>query len=198
MHGLVNRSIQCFLRDTYGNAQWQAIAVAAGAPPEGFEGMLEYDDEVTEALLTAAQEKLAKPRAALLEDLGIHLVSHPGFEPLRRLLRFGGVGFEDFLHSLEDLQGRGRLAVPDLELPRLELHDHEEGRYSVSCHARHPVFVHVVAGVLRAMADDYGALVLIDVTDAEGPAARLDIDLLDQRFAQGRSFQLAPAVGGGS
>ena len=198
MHGLVNRSIQCFLRDTYGNAQWHAIAAEAGVPPEGFEGMLDYEDAVTEALLAAAQVRLSKPRDALLEDLGIHLVSHPGFEPLRRLLRFGGVGFEDFLHSLDDLQGRGRLAVPDLELPRLELHEFGDGRYSVACHARHPGFVHVVAGVLRAMADDYGALVLIEVAEADTPSARLDVELLDRRFARGRSFQLAPAGGSGA
>ncbi len=60
----------------------------------------------------------------LLEDLGTYLVSHPNVQGLRRLLRFGGAGFIDFLHSLDELHDRARLAVPDLDLPQLELRDH--------------------------------------------------------------------------
>jgi len=43
MHGLVNRSVQCFLRDTYGTDLWVAVAAEAGVAPEGFEALMHYD-----------------------------------------------------------------------------------------------------------------------------------------------------------
>jgi len=195
MHGLINRSLQCFLRDTFGAAAWHAIADAAGVSAKGFEPMLRYDDGITLRLLAAAGAHLDLPRDSLLEDLGTYLVSHPNREGLRRLLRFGGVTFEDFLHSIDDLPGRARLAVADLDLPQLELADHGEGRFDVTLRGPHPEFAPVLVGVLRAMADDYGALVLLDHAGARGTgperAEVVTVELLDQGFSAGRSFELA-------
>ena len=94
MHGLINRSIQCFLRDTYGAQVWSDVAIAARLGFDSFEAMLSYESDLTEAVLTAACTHLDKRRDVLLEDLGTYLVSHPNVEALRRLLRFGGTTFE--------------------------------------------------------------------------------------------------------
>lgn len=190
MHGLINRALQFFLRDTYGAVAWREIAAACGLGPEGCEAMLIYDDALTDAILDAAARQLDRPAAALLEDLGTYLVSNPNVDGLRRLLRFGGVGFVDFLHSLDDLQGRSRLAVPDLDLPALELIETTPRRYTLICRGRHPGFAHVMVGVLRAMADDYGALVLLELDSVAPESATIAIDLLDARFATGRRFEL--------
>ena len=40
MHGLVNRSIQSFLQDTYGERLWARIADGLELEPSGFEAML--------------------------------------------------------------------------------------------------------------------------------------------------------------
>lgn len=186
MHGLVNRSIQCFLRETYGPAVWEAIADAAGLPSQGFEAMLHYDDPVTEVLLDVAALRLRTPRDALLEDLGTFLVSR---ESLRRLLRFGGIDYADFLQSLAELPERVRLAIPDLDFPVLALAEDAPGHYRLDCGGGWPGFARVMAGVLRAMADDYGALVLIDRAGAAD--ADVSIELLDMTYATGRSFALA-------
>ena len=50
---------------------------------------------------------------------------------------------------------------------------------------------HVVVGLLRAMADDYGALVLLDHQGADDGAEVVSIHLLDQRHTEGRRFDLA-------
>lgn len=191
MHGLINRSIQCFLQDTYGYDLWIAVADGAGAPHCGFEAMLRYPDSLTVAVLDAAAARLERPREALLEDLGTYLVSHPHFEALRRLLRFGGATFMDFLHSLDELQGRGWLAVPDLDLPELDLREQAPGRYVLRCRSPHPGYGHVMLGVLRAMADDYGALVLLDMAEIDASAENIAIELLETAFAEGRRFDLA-------
>lgn len=192
MHGLVNRSIQSFVEETYGAEAWQAVADRAGVGHDGFEAMLLYDDLVTAKLLNAIAHQLDKPREMVLEDIGTFVVSNSKFERLRRLLRFGGETFVDFLNSLDELHGRVHLALPDLEGPRLELTELEGDAYRLQCHWHFPGACHVVMGVLRAMADDYGALVLLDYVGGDGRGAgELSIDLLDSRFAEGRAFQLA-------
>ena len=188
MHGLVNRSLQFFLRDTYGAALWATVAETAGAPPSGFEAMLSYDDALTDRLIGEAARLLARPRDALLEDLGMFLVS---LEPLRRLLRFSGVDYVDFLHSLDELPDRARLAVAEIGLPDLALAARGPRSFALAVGPGHPGFLPVIAEVLRAMADDYGAFALVDVADARSEPGTIRIELLEARFASGRAFDLA-------
>ena len=118
-------------------------------------------------------------------------------EALRRLLRFGGVTYVAFLHSLDDLPGRARLAVEDLERPRLELRDHAANLFSLQCHSRYHGFGHVMMGVLRALADDYGALVLMEFREATGGVEVIDITLIDSAYARGRAFDLGGRAASG-
>lgn len=191
MHGLINRSIQCFVRDTYGVDRWQAIAEAVGIGPEGFESMLVYDDALGSDLLGEVVRQLDKPEEMVLEDVGTYLVSHANTEAIRRLLRFGGETFVDFLHSLDDLPDRAKLAVADLELPELELTDREDGNFILHVRGMHPGFAFVLVGVLRTMADDYGALVLLDHQSSPDGDRAVLIGVLDSSFAEGRRFSLA-------
>ena len=195
MHGLINRSIQCFVRDTYGPAVWAQVTRDAALGFDSFEALLIYDTALTDAVITAVAQVLRRPRESVLEDLGTYLVSHPNTESLRRLLRFGGVDFVDFVHSMEDLPDRGHLALPDLDLPRLRLVDQGDGVFCLHCSGMLPGIGHVVMGLLRAMADDYGALVLLDhagTTAGDGQMCEMiSINLLDQRHSAGRRFDLA-------
>lgn len=191
MHGAINKSVQAFLRDHYGAATWSRVADRAGVGREGFEAMLHYDDALTEALLHAAQRELEEPRAALLEDIGAWLAMT---EPLRRLLRFGGSDYWDFLYSLDDLQGRGLMALPDLELPELTLQSDARGDFTLRVRGAMPGWGAVMAGVLRAMADDYGALVVIEPLEPQSGAERLRVHLLEVAYSAGRPFDLSPAA----
>lgn len=191
MHGLINRSVQCFVRDTYGQQVWSEVAMSVGIGVEGFESMLNYEDSLTEGLLGEASRILDKPEDMLLEDLGTYLVSHPNTESVRRLLRFGGETFSDFLHSLDDLPDRAHLAVPELELPELEVLDEPGGQSVLVVRHPNPGFACVLLGVLRALADDYGVLAFLDLERAGPSVARVTISVLDDTFAEGRSFSLA-------
>ncbi|MDE3121590.1 MAG: heme NO-binding domain-containing protein [Paracoccaceae bacterium] len=193
MHGLINRSIQSFLRDTYGTSLWTRTVLEARLGFDNFEAMLVYEDAITGAVLDAAARQLRRPREALLEDLGTYLVSHPHFEPLRRLLRFGGSAFVDFLHSLDELPGRARLAVPDLDIPRFQLRPDGANRFRLDCHDGRPGYGHVMVGILRAMADDYGALVVLEHLGGQDGAEVIGIELLAADYAQGRPFALSTA-----
>ena len=196
MHGLINRSFECFLRVTYGAQFWAGVAEDLGAGFEQFEPVLHYDDALSYRMLESASSRLGKPPESLLEDFGTFLVADPAAERVRRLLRFGGVDYEDFLASLEDLRGRARLAVPDLDLPQLELNDQGGGLYQLVCRSPHKGFGQVYLGLLRALADDYGALVLIDFEGEVDGAEVLTIRLADADFAEGRAFDLADRAAG--
>lgn len=195
MHGLINKSIQSFLRDTYGEAVWSDVVLAADLPTKEFEAMLAYDDEITGLVLDAAAARLSRPREVLLEDIGTYLVSHENSRGVRRLLRFAGVCYEDFLFSLEDLPDRTRLAVPDLELPALDLRQEEASRFTLTTGNGLPGMGHVLVGVLRAMADDYGALVMLDHLGEGGQGECIEITLVEPRFSEGKRFELGVRTG---
>lgn len=193
MHGLINRAIELFVRDTYGRRMWLDLSRRLDIGPAEFEAMLDYDDAVTDRVLSDLERLLDKPRCDLLEDIGTYLVSHRNDGALRRLLRFSGVDFVEFLHSLDDLPARARLAVSDLELPQLELREHATQRFLVTVRDPRPGpirFGHVLIGLLRAMADDYGALVVLEHRGGRDGTEIIAVQLLEVRFAEGRDFVL--------
>lgn len=191
MHGLLNRSIQGFLRRTYGETVWADVALRSGLGPDGFEALVDYDDGLTDRVVSTAAARLDRSRETLLEDLGTYLVSHPELERLRRLLRFCGTGFVDFLHSLDDLPDRARMALPELDLPDLSLKDRGGNRFDLMCRSPLNGAGHVILGLLRAMADDYGALAVFEHEGSWAEGEVIRIHLLDARFAEGRRFDLA-------
>lgn len=195
MHGLFNKALQRFASDTYGSALWVRVAAAGGLPQPEVEAMMPADQAVTEALLQALAAALDRPREAVLEDVGTYLVSHPASAGIRRLLRFCGAGFEEFLQSLDDLPERARLAVADLDLPALELRQCGADRYCLACEPQLRGFGHVLVGLLRAMADDYGTLATLEHRDAGQGREVVEIALVLTAFTAGRDFDLGARTG---
>lgn len=195
MHGLINKAIQSFACATYGADRWRDATEAAGLDSPEFEAMLTYDDADSLRVLDALCAALGRERGEVLEDLGTYLVSDPATEALRRLMRFGGVTYVDFLHSLDDLPDRARLAVSDLHLPPLELREHSASRFSLACHAGLPGYGSVMTGILRAMADDYGALVTLDHAGTADGGGVIRVALVESAFSEGRRFELGARSG---
>lgn len=193
MHGLVNRSLQCFLQDTYGASLWNIVRRRVKLEECDLEAMLVYPDSLTTDILAAACEELGRRQDELLEDLGTYLVTHPNMEAVRRLLRFGGHTFDEFLYSLDDLHDRLKLAVPDLDLPQLETREFSATSFGLICRWPMPGFGAVLLGILRALADDYGALVLLELDTRLNNGSVIEtvrIDVLEAAFASGRDFSL--------
>jgi hypothetical protein len=187
MDALLLRSLQSYVIDTFGAARWQMVCRGADLSVQAFEPMLRYEPGTADRIASVAAEVLGRPVEAVWEDVGIHLVTNPDREGIRRLLRFGGVTFGDFLHSLEELPGRARLAMPDLDLPEVTLDEIGEDRFELRCQSHLRATQRVLAGLLTAMADDYGALCLIEA----GAEDCTTIAVLDRRHAAGRRFDLA-------
>jgi len=176
---------------------WADICDRAGLATRNFEAMLIYQDDLTEDLLGAVCQTLSRTRNDLLEDMGTYLVTRPRHDAVRRLLRFGGDTFREFLFSLDDLHDRAQLALPDFDFPFFEVSEHAHDYYSLTFRWAHPGFGAVALGVLRAMADEYGALVVMEHCAVHvGPDGydRISIRILDTDFALGRHFDLGAAM----
>ena len=184
MLGLVNRSIEVFLRETYGEKLWQEIASRCGVDGRGFNSLRNYPDEVTTKLLRDAALKLGKSTFEILEDTGSWLVR---LEPLRRLLRFSGGEFADFVLALEELPGRARMALSGLDFPPLIVTKKEGEHYLIHGTGWPNGMPWIIAGALRGMADDYGVLALIEA-GREG----VKMHVLEQKFTPARPFELSP------
>ncbi|MEL7459471.1 MAG: heme NO-binding domain-containing protein [Pseudomonadota bacterium] len=191
MHGLVNKGLERFLADTYGQATWAEIAAAAGLPPDGFEALLTYDLALTTNVLGVASSRLGKSEHALLEDLGTYLVSDPKMDSVRRLLRFGGIDFADFVSSLDELPERARLAVPNLNIPEVLVQELGPDEYRIKVVSDFGHFGVILAGILRAMADDYGCLSLIEWSSDAPAHETIHVQLLDGTYAEGKAFVLS-------
>lgn len=190
MHGLINKAIQSFVCATYGRECWEQATEAAGLGFSEFEAMLVYDRDKSYRILDVLCARLKRPRDEFLEDLGTYLVSHSNMEGLRRLLRFGGVTYVEFLHSLDDLADRVKLAVSDLKLPTLELLECSPTQYELHCHPGLDGYSSVLVGILRAMADDYGALVILTHEGGRHGVEVISMVLVESAFAEGRQFDL--------
>lgn len=187
MDALLLRSVQDYVLDTFGQAPWQEICAAADQSSQTFEPMLRYPPGLADRIADIAAGVLRRPVEAIWEDIGTYLVTNPDREGVRRLLRFGGMSFGDFLHSLEELPGRARLALPDLDPPEITLDEVGPDRFELRCRSHLRGVPRVLTGMVTAMADDYGTLCLIDTTADDVIA----ISILDRRHAKARAFDLA-------
>ena len=190
MHGLINKAIEVFVRQTYGVNRWKAVMAKTNLGFAEFEAMLPYDASVTRRVLLAMRDVFGRPCKLMLEDLGTFLVTSPMLPAVRRLLRFGGVDYTDFLHSLEDLPGRVKLAVDDLDLPPLDLIETGETEFRLHCHPGLPGYSQVMLGVLRAMADDFGTLAILELRKHPHGGDVISVQVVEGAYATGKSFEL--------
>lgn len=136
---------------------------ACGAPlrPRGFFLLQSSSDSITATLVDEASKVLKKPSGELVEDLGGWLTRR---EPIRRLLRFSGRDFSEFVEMLGDFPNRVVMIIPSLKAPRIVVTMRSAQHYEVVVDSDTDIWPVLLAGILRGMADDYGALAVITVT----------------------------------
>lgn len=190
MHGLIFRTIEAFVSDGYGPEAWKKAVVLSGLDVTSFEAMLQYDATWFAKLLDGCAQVLERSQWVILEDIGIYLITRQQHASIRRLMRFGGDTFSELLHALDDLPDRTRLAVSGLELPQITVRESVPQHFTVYCRGQPIGFGHVLVGLLRAMADDYGTLALLDHYGVQGDTEVIEVRVVETAFAQDRGFSL--------
>ncbi|MCL3882165.1 heme NO-binding domain-containing protein [Marivita sp. GX14005] len=194
MHGLIFRTVEAFVTDSFGLDSWTKALIAADVPLSSFEAMLQYDSVYFPAVLDACARTLDRSEANILEDIGTYLITRQNHVSVRRLMRFGGQDFPELLYSLEDLPGRTRLAVPGLDLPRIVVREVEPHCFDLCCEGELPGFGHLLVGLLRAMADDYGVLAVLEHRGSNDGIEAIAARIVDIGFAEDRGFSFARAM----
>ena len=198
MDGLIAKSVLHFLEAAHGVQCREAIASEVDTSASDLQSIGQHDTARALEFVACAARNLNRETSEIWEDIGTHLVTHPDLETVRRLLRFGGADFKEFLWSLDDLYDRAQLAVRGMDLPNLRLEPMDATLYSlrvswpVVATSDQEVAGPLVLGALRAMADDYGALVFLELVSNQSAdeAARIEVNLLEAGFAPARDFHL--------
>jgi hypothetical protein len=159
---MINRGLQCYIRDIHGVDIWEETCEQAKLTYYNFEYMLTYDDATTEDLLSSFGALVGRKRDEILEDFGVYIVSEDALSTVRRLLKFGGTNYVEFLQSLDFVYDRVKLAVPDLDIPMMELVAHGPCRFTLYARFQKRGYGVALLGLLRALADDYNALISIE------------------------------------
>lgn len=195
---MICKSLETFLRANHGDDVWAGIGSAAGMEEPGFEAMRTYPDALFLAVVAAAADRLARPVSAMLEDVGTWICTYPPLEPVRRLIRFSGPTYEDLLWSLNEMHDRAKLAVPDLNFPTCVARECAPGEFEVTVTWPIPGAGPVMTGLLRAMADDYGVLALLDSSGRDQVGElwqeRISVMLIEADFATPRDFALGASA----
>ncbi|CTQ50319.1 heme NO-binding domain-containing protein [Jannaschia donghaensis] len=198
MHGLICKSLEEFVRDQHGEAVWRQICLRSRAPSGGFEGLRSYDDALMEVVFATAFDELGQSRSGLLEDIGHWICTHPPLEPVRRLIRFSGTSFVDLIYSLEDIHDRARIALPGLGLPKFSMTEPTANTFRICSVWHMEGGGAVLTGILRAMADDYGALALIEPGQSDRKNGKwhefVGVTIFDQAHQEPREFTLGQGV----
>ena len=91
MHGMIHRSIQTYLTDTFGRDIWLRIARNSRTGVTNYESMLRYPDQMAGMVLEAASEQLRRSRAMIFGGSGHTSDLESAKKPASGgLLRFGG------------------------------------------------------------------------------------------------------------
>ncbi|SIS72700.1 heme NO-binding domain-containing protein [Paracoccus saliphilus] len=178
MHWLVRKFIESFLRETYSDALWHRVCRSSGVASY----RSSIDDLNSQDLIAMAAQMLGKPKDDLLEDLGAWSARQ---ERIRRLLRFSGRNFHDFLLNLEMLGDRVRMIAPDFLMPRIRVTEDGIDCLRVDFPSDGHEWACAMAGLIRCMADDYGALGVIGIEENS-----VTVQISDGFFTSGRSFLL--------
>ncbi|MCX7889105.1 MAG: heme NO-binding domain-containing protein [Rhodobacteraceae bacterium] len=182
MQGLINRSLQSYLVDTYGPELWAALAEEL-ALPEDEPDPASAEAGIFDRLAAAAARRLDLPLPLLLEEYGLYL---HGLARVRRLVRLCAETFEEFLCFISDMPDRVRMALPGLAMPGLDVALMPDGEVRIDVLGP-PMQAHVLCGFLRGVSDDFGALSLVTA----GDNGTLAVRLVDPDFGKARSFSLA-------
>lgn len=177
MHGMINRGLQCYICDIHGADVWEETCERAKLPFYNFESLLTYDDTATEDILSSFSSLIGRSRDEILENFGTYVVSEEALSTVRRLLKFGGDTYVEFLWSLNFVYARAKMAVPDLDVPAMTLTSHTPTQFTLTTRTPKRSYGATLLGLLRALADDYNTLV--SITHKRRVLKHVDEDIFD-------------------
>lgn len=167
MYGLVNKAVRDLVVAEFGEAQWVAIADAAGVDHQ-FISMQSYDDQVTYDLVSHASELLNVPANELLRQFGSYWIRFTATEGYGHLVSLFGDTLEEFLEKLgNDLHARVAITMPELKPPEFRTEKVAAHSYVVFYTSHRRGLQPMVLGLLEGLAERFGEIATVTHLDSQ-------------------------------
>ncbi|MEO0344438.1 MAG: diguanylate cyclase [Pseudomonadota bacterium] len=161
MLGLINQGLRSFVLAFHGEKSWSAMRARRAELPEDFEVLLDYPPDITTTLLAEIAMIRDVDRRDVLEDLGTYLVTNLWEARIRDLILTCGADFNNFmarapviLQALEQIEPRSNCKAFSFKTKA-------KGQYEIRNSGDMLYAAPLIVGVLRAIADHFGALVTL-------------------------------------
>lgn len=151
MYGLINKAVQGYLVQAYGQDQWDQIAETAGIYPGGFISLETYPDEITYSLVTRASAILSIPSERLLEKLGEYWIEYVAEEGYGEYFVCYDQDMVRFLQELNAMHERMMLIHPQMLIPKFQIQKISAGNYALHYFSTRQGLAPFVKGLLLGL-----------------------------------------------
>jgi len=180
MYGLVNSSLKDFVTLHHGEAMWHKVRARAAVQESEFVTMQTYPDEVSYALVAAAQAELGVELDAFLHGLGEHWVEFAASRGHGAMLSSAGRGLVELLQNLDAMHARIALTFPELRPPSFRVRGLTSHSLELHYYSHRPGLLPFVEGLLSGLAKRFA--VAIEVRVLERREHDADHDVLQVRW----------------
>jgi len=155
MYGIINKSIQDLITQTFGADKWDAVKEKSGIDIDFFLSNEPYNDDITYKLAGAASEVLGISVDEVLHAFGEWWILKTGKEKYAGLIEAGGKNLSDFLINLPLFHNRIMLMYPKLTPPEFKVSNISENSIHVHYHSKREGLQEFVRGLLVGLSKMY-------------------------------------------
>ena len=117
MYGLINDAIKQMVIETFDQEKWVEISREAEIKETSFRPFEQYDDEITEKLVSVISEKISMEAPLLLEKFGEYWVNYAKDSEYSSILNAFATSPVELIKSLDSLHTRLEITFEQLKAP---------------------------------------------------------------------------------
>lgn len=163
MYGIVNKSIESLVTESFGVDKWEAIKESSGVDIDFFISNEPYDDDITYALAAATANEVKITVAEVLITFGEYWILKTGKEKYGNLLEAGGHNLKEFLLNLPSFHNRIMLMYPKLTPPEFKVSNVESNSLHLHYFSKRVGLKDFVIGLMQGLGKLYNTPVNLEL-----------------------------------
>jgi len=166
MYGLINKSIEELVKESFSEEIWLKVLEKSNIEHDFFISSEAYDDSVTYKLVGAISELTDLSVTDILMSFGEWWVLRTSKEKYGSLMESGGSNLKEFLVNLPVFHNRVMLIYPKLTPPEFRVSHIEESSIYVHYFSKREGLKDFVKGLLLGLGKMYNTPVSVDVIES--------------------------------
>lgn len=163
MYGVINKAIEEFVNENYGEQSWLRIKAASGIDIDFFVSNEPYDDSVTYDLAVACAEELKLTVPDVLFAFGEYWVLNTSMRKYAAMMESGGKDLFDFISNLPSFHNRVSLIYPNLTPPEFNVTDAGEGKLKLHYYSKREGLESFVRGLLHGLSKMFNEPISVEL-----------------------------------